>query len=232
MTFSRLSAAGQLLVSAVALLVAPTIANASVYDATLAGDASAVITINNGSLTVSLTSLQNNPTSDASEVSGIQITFANSFSGQTLTNSAGQLININSNHTFTLDNTDSITHWGLEASGKSLSLETVGGPVGGQPFDLIIGSGPYTNANSSITGKDPQIQNTGTFTITGSGFTSNELITGVEFQLGTDPNSYQAGTFTAAVPEPSTWAMMILGFCGIGFMAYRRKQNGGSLSAA
>jgi hypothetical protein len=27
---------------------------------------------------------------------------------------------------------------------------------------------------------------------------------------------------TAAVPEPSTWAMMILGFAGLGFMAYRR----------
>jgi hypothetical protein len=26
-----------------------------------------------------------------------------------------------------------------------------------------------------------------------------------------------------AVPEPSTWAMMILGFFGVGFMAYRRK---------
>jgi hypothetical protein len=31
---------------------------------------------------------------------------------------------------------------------------------------------------------------------------------------------------TTAVPEPSTWAMMILGFFGVGFMAYRRKQNG------
>jgi hypothetical protein len=31
----------------------------------------------------------------------------------------------------------------------------------------------------------------------------------------------------AAVPEPSTWAMFILGFAGIGFMAYwRRKQDG------
>jgi hypothetical protein len=28
---------------------------------------------------------------------------------------------------------------------------------------------------------------------------------------------------TSAVPEPSTWAMMILGFAGVGFMAYRRK---------
>jgi hypothetical protein len=37
---------------------------------------------------------------------------------------------------------------------------------------------------------------------------------------------------TAAVPEPSTWAMMILGFFGIGFMAYRRKQNGPALRLA
>jgi hypothetical protein len=35
-----------------------------------------------------------------------------------------------------------------------------------------------------------------------------------------------------AVPEPSTWAMMILGFCGLGFMAYRREQNGPALSVA
>jgi hypothetical protein len=31
------------------------------------------------------------------------------------------------------------------------------------------------------------------------------------------------------VPEPSTWAMMILGFAGVGFMAYRRKSNGPAL---
>ena len=28
-----------------------------------------------------------------------------------------------------------------------------------------------------------------------------------------------------AVPEPSTWAMMLLGFAGVGFMAYRRKSK-------
>jgi hypothetical protein len=33
-------------------------------------------------------------------------------------------------------------------------------------------------------------------------------------------------TISAAVPEPSTWAMMILGFIGVGFLAYRRKHNG------
>jgi hypothetical protein len=30
---------------------------------------------------------------------------------------------------------------------------------------------------------------------------------------------------TGGVPEPSTWAMMILGFAGVGFMAYRRKSK-------
>jgi Protein of unknown function (DUF642)/PEP-CTERM motif len=39
-------------------------------------------------------------------------------------------------------------------------------------------------------------------------------------------------TTVGAVPEPSTWAMMILGFCGVGFMSYRRKQSGPSLRLA
>ncbi len=30
-----------------------------------------------------------------------------------------------------------------------------------------------------------------------------------------------------AVPEPSTWAMMILGFSGVGFLAYRRRNKAG-----
>jgi PEP-CTERM motif len=37
--------------------------------------------------------------------------------------------------------------------------------------------------------------------------------------------TYSDTTFSGAVPEPSTWAMMILGFAGIGFMTYRRKSK-------
>jgi hypothetical protein len=37
--------------------------------------------------------------------------------------------------------------------------------------------------------------------------------------------------FAPAVPEPSTWAMMILGFCSVGFMAYRRKSKPTLLAA-
>lgn len=38
-------------------------------------------------------------------------------------------------------------------------------------------------------------------------------------------------TLTDAVPEPSTWAMMILGFAGVGFMAYRRKSGLATMAA-
>jgi hypothetical protein len=33
------------------------------------------------------------------------------------------------------------------------------------------------------------------------------------------------GTLASAVPESSTWAMMLLGFAGLGFMTYRRKSK-------
>jgi PEP-CTERM motif len=33
------------------------------------------------------------------------------------------------------------------------------------------------------------------------------------------------GAVNSAVPEPSTWAMMILGFAGIGAMTYRRRKS-------
>lgn len=59
--------------------------------------------------------------------------------------------------------------------------------------------------------------------------------TGVQNSVMIDPvftsNSggefvFSPGVFgvTSGVPEPSTWAMMILGFCGLGFIAYRRRQ--------
>ena len=37
--------------------------------------------------------------------------------------------------------------------------------------------------------------------------------------------------FTGVVPEPSTWVMMLLGFAGIGFMAYRRKSEPALIAA-
>jgi PEP-CTERM motif len=50
------------------------------------------------------------------------------------------------------------------------------------------------------------------------------------------PGNSDAGVFdgfgaVGAVPEPSTWAMLIFGFAGIGFMAYRRKSKSALMAA-
>jgi hypothetical protein len=39
------------------------------------------------------------------------------------------------------------------------------------------------------------------------------------------PTAFRIDGFASAVPEPSTWAMMILGFVGIGAMTYRRRKG-------
>ena len=52
-------------------------------------------------------------------------------------------------------------------------------------------------------------------------YMSNSGANGVDFVLTGE---------VSAVPEPSTWAMMILGFAGLGIMAYRRR--GGAMIAA
>jgi PEP-CTERM motif len=80
-------------------------------------------------------------------------------------------------------------------------------------------------------------------------FTVNGLtVSDIHFRLrDNDPGSYNGSTwinkegatstlyitadFASAVPEPSTWAMMILGFAGVGFMAYRRKSKPACLAA-
>jgi len=41
---------------------------------------------------------------------------------------------------------------------------------------------------------------------------------------GSEPDSVTVQIGVSAVPEPSTWAMVILGFAGLGFMGYRRRK--------
>jgi hypothetical protein len=49
---------------------------------------------------------------------------------------------------------------------------------------------------------------------------------------GVDGVSFNITSVNGAVPEPSTWTMMILGFAGVGFMAYRRKDSTPALTGA
>jgi hypothetical protein len=68
-------------------------------------------------------------------------------------------------------------------------------------------------------------------------FTTNPTVEQLGYVESSIPDGYfytpanDPGSITAAVPEPSTWAMMILGFVGVGVMAYRRKSKPGMLAA-
>jgi hypothetical protein len=66
-------------------------------------------------------------------------------------------------------------------------------------------------------------------------FGINELVAEVECYGCQAYNSGHGGTIAVetvtAVPELSTWAMLILGFAGIGFMAYRRKSKPALMAA-
>jgi hypothetical protein len=61
----------------------------------------------------------------------------------------------------------------------------------------------------------------------------------VETLVGTLPNQSEDGIFVTAqriehlgVPEPSTWAMMLLGFAGLGFVGYRKAKNARTVPSA
>jgi hypothetical protein len=62
-----------------------------------------------------------------------------------------------------------------------------------------------------------------------SDYFSPAFYMGVGYNVNIAPGTYTGANdsiFTvSAVPEPSTWAMMILGFFGVGFMAYRQRKN-------
>jgi PEP-CTERM motif len=92
--------------------------------------------------------------------------------------------------------------------------------------------GDYTIANGDMFGF---LDNGGVFsTIDPGGSTAvtangiNDLGHIVGFYTAADGNTIG---FEASVPEPSTWAMLLLGFAGLGFLSYRKVRQG-TLAAA
>jgi PEP-CTERM motif len=95
---------------------------------------------------------------------------------------------------------------------------TYGGSVAFNGFEFLFSGAP------TITG----ISNDGssTFNPNPIGTTFNSTAVFLDYQAGTPVNGQSSiVNVAAAVPEPSTWAMLILGFAGVGFMAYRRKNK-------
>jgi PEP-CTERM motif len=100
---------------------------------------------------------------------------------------------------------------------------------------ITLGGDTFTLAQENAR-SNPQVQFTSgaldDLTYTGVAANGDSLQMTSSFVFFTVQNRTQEfGTFSAvldvapAVPEPSTWAMMVLGFAGVGFMAYRRKDK-------
>jgi PEP-CTERM motif len=113
----------------------------------------------------------------------------------------------------------------IDISANAISV-TMNGQV--QPFELEsqftgIG-GTITNVVSTATGVIPGVNGVlfSNFTSTSVDFASIYF----GFQPGTSLTQTETLTFAAAggVPEPSTWAMMLIGFAGLGF-AFRQSRR-------
>jgi hypothetical protein len=109
----------------------------------------------------------------------------------------------------------------LDAPGSNLSFTNDNVLVGTTPF--VTGAGILFDAG----GATYNLYSVGTGPYSYFLFSSNSP-DATDFNFG-DPGtlvvSDEGPSPITAVPEPSTWLMLILGFCGVGFMSYRRKNK-------
>ena len=124
--------------------------------------------------------------------------------------------NFNVNYSFTLSFTSPANQTDTQTFNLNITQPT--NPPGDNVFNIsnatLQGLGPFTLPGVTIS--DLKFTQVGAGSYDGSTWTNPEGGTSV-LNITAD--------FTAAVPEASTWAMLVIGFAGIGFLAYRRKSQ-------
>lgn len=183
--------------------------------------ASANITASGNVLTVVLSNLSPSLSAPNQGLSDLLINFTTDITGVSAFSQAGQLINVNANGT-TTNVAGSPTRWDPSVVSGNLYLTALGG---GQPSNMIA-PGNIGSPNAGVLNFNPYIDTAATFTMTLPG-ASNLTIGGVQFSFGTSATEFVAnGVCTSGcgvVPEPSSWALMIVGFGGVGAMLRRRR---------
>jgi hypothetical protein len=179
-------------------------------------DATAAITTGSGTVTVVLTNLQSNPTDVAQTISDLSFTLSNGFTLSDTTSTPTATLLCIGSPTGCNAATTPVKPWGLSASGNTITLEGLFGSTIA-PSQLIIGPGPYTNANGSISGNGPHnpfIDGTASFTFAVSGVTADTTVTGGTFSFGTQPEFVDAGGGGGgggSVPEPESLVLALSG---------------------
>jgi len=173
-------------------------------------NASATLTTGAGTVSITLTDLQANPTDVAQLISDFDFVLSNGATTGVLASSSGQQIFVAGNGTTTLGSTGS-TGWGVNNNvAGGIQLDALGfvGPAG-----LIIGppgaGGVYTNANNSIAGNGPHnpfLNQTATFVVNVANVTAATNITSATFSFGTTAGVNIPG-IPSGVPEPSSLAL-------------------------
>jgi hypothetical protein len=119
---------------------------------------------------------------------------------------------------------------------STFTLGLVTTPNTGDPLasaDFVNLPTSFVPSVFNIGGTNYTVELTGFQNVVGDGFiASNSSQLHVEEGLSAHADLYAEVTSEIpSVPEPSTWAMMILGFAGVGFMAYRRKSQPALMAA-
>jgi hypothetical protein len=172
------------------------------------------------SVTLTLTNLQANPVSIIQAISDIFFTASGLTSGTGFYTPAASYINIARNGSVSAASAPSPAGWQLTNSSGTYHLNVLCGAGCSGPAGLIIGPGPYTDANGSIGGNRPHnpfIDQTATFVLALTGATTDTVISNVIFSFGTQPGQ------NVPVPIPAAillFASGLFSLIGIG----RRKR--------
>jgi hypothetical protein len=185
-------------------------------------DATATFVAGDGTLSITLTDLQANPTDVAQLISDLDFTLSNGATSGKIASSSGQEITVAKDGTFTTGSTVD-TGWALNSTATGLQLDVLGTSTA--PSHLIIGppdgSNLYSNANGSIAGNGPHnpfLNGSATFLLDIAGVTADTTVTSATFSFGTTEGAdLVPGTPQSAVPEPSTSLTLavLLGFMGL-----------------
>ena len=112
-------------------------------------------------------------------------------------------------------------YWGSIDGYNNISFFRNGQLVTGASFDgSFPGIANPANGNQTSTDTNRYV----TFSFTGGNSFDTVQFTSTSAAFEVDDLTASNFSMTDPVPEPSTWAMMILGFFGVGFMAYRRRE--------